>query len=174
MRGVLLGLLVMLLPWSAQARVTAEIVEFGEMAVESGPARAPQPDESTLSEIAPLLTYKYVNHSDHIEAALCRSFGVSVRLMADPGEGLPRRLQARLHHPKLTRPDGASSTEDSLMTAASYGSSLDAFTFDVPWEMEAGEWEFGFYLDGQKLASKAFTVTRAPGGVPSICDKPVS
>ena len=160
----------------AQARVTGEVVEFGEVRVSpSGPSRPPMPGELTLSrEITTVYWQGYVNHSDHIEAALCRAFGISFKLDGAQGDGLPRTVLSRVVHPRITRPDGAASTADATYVSVVNGSGRALFVFDDPWEMQPGTWVFDVDADGETVLSTSFTVTLPAGPAQSVCEGPVS
>ena len=174
MRAVVLLLSLLAAP-AAWGRVTGEIVQWGEVELDRGPPQERGPGDQTLAPVRTTYGVRYVNRSDHIEAALCRSFAAHVMMSAGAGEGLPRVIEARIRHPAMTRPDGETSTEERFVSHATSGASNIAFTFDQPWEMQPGVWEIAFYADGEPVAAKAFTVTLPANGIRSICDgAPVS
>ena len=69
-------------------------------------------------------------------------------------------------HPRLTRPDQISSSEDRLPTPVLDDTAYAGWTFDQPSEQQPGEWTFAFIHAGRVLASKTFTITPPMPPVP--------
>ncbi len=161
---------LLLQPGAAWAKVQAVIVEWGEIQAVSGEKLGPDYQEQSLGEGRKLLASRYVNHRTEIAAQLCRRFGVTAWLAVGEAEAMPSRIIVRLHHPLLTRPDGVSSTSDSISLPVVAGAIGDAWTFDEPYEVQAGDWTFDLMLGGAVIASKTFTLTApSPGDPPPDC-----
>lgn len=145
-----------------------EVVEFGEVsASREGPA-LPQPGDDTLSPRLFIQDFRFINHSDTLDAQLCARFGLRVRLVPDAGETLPDTLTVLSIHPLLTRPDGASAREERFTTGLDGDTAYAGWTFDHAWELRAGDWTIAFQHDGHTLASHTFHVSvPRPGG--SLC-----
>lgn len=148
----------------------AEVVEFGEFSAEREYTAPPQPGDEMLSPKGVVEGLRLIRHTDTLEGQLCLHFGVVIRRPPDAAP-LPRRLTVVSTHPRLTRPDGVSGTRDSFMTATDGDTAYTGWTFEYPWELQAGDWTIAF-LDGDEVvASKTFhvTVPRRPG---SLCPAP--
>lgn len=177
--AVLAVLAAALLPGSAHAAVTARIVEWGELHAEIIGLIGPEHEERALSPGLATRLPEFIRRTDRIEARLCGQFGVAIALRADPPNLLPRSVQVRVRHPRLTRPDGASGTEDTLLTfigprippdappGTVEGWTAMSFTFNYAWEMQPGAWTFEFRDGDTVVASKTFTVTVPSLGPPS-------
>ncbi len=138
-------------------------------------AGLPDPDHGGHSP-TPTLSIrepKFTRRTDGIEARLYRELGVWY-LKAGAGTPLPHTLRVHVRYPRLTRPDGASSREDSFLTSITPRTppntspgvetgSTAAFMFNYAWEMQPGAWIFEFRDGDAPVASKTFTVTVPPG-----------
>jgi hypothetical protein len=156
----------------AEAALAGQVVESGQV---EGVALPPEPGEAGtgLGPARPFVDRHFLNHSDQIEARLCRHFGIAVRFTASAGDVLPGRIMARVRHPLLTRPDGMTSRVDDFPTTIVDGNTYVGFGFDYPWEMQPGEWSVAVMLGDQVLAEKTFTITLPPAGAPlSDCPAP--
>ncbi len=170
MRRVLAGAAALLL-WhgAAQAKVKAVIVEWGEIEAATGSPLGQEYQEHSLGHGRELLSTRFINHDTTIPAQLCRRFGFRAWLTRAPGDVLPSRILLRLRHPVLTRSDGVTGSEDTLMVPVNSGAVGDAFTFDEPYEMQPGEWIFDLLVGDEVAATQRFTIVpREPGSQPSI------
>ena len=159
------------LPMVACAQPAAIVLQYGET-VSDKLARVDAEEAGTgLTPAQTVRNVRFVGSSDQIEAALCRGFGVRIVVVLQPGQHYPAQLHVRVHHPMLTRPDGATSSESDFPASSAEGGSYAGFTFDYEWEMQPGEWEIAFYDGEERVAAKTFTV-RAPeaGGPASVCE----
>ena len=163
--------LALLLPLAAQAKIHAVIVRWGEIQVgEAAGPLGPEYQEHALSQGHQVTSTEFINHDDHIPAQLCRSFGLEAWLAGGPGDTLPSRILMQVHHPVLTRPDGVSSAEDTLMLPVDNGAVETSFGFDDRWEVQPGDWTFDLVLDNEVIASKTFVLTPpAPGTAAPPC-----
>ena len=159
---------------SAAAHPSAEILAFGR--VEGERAATPPGEGGTgLAPARPLSRPRFLDHSDTVEARLCRSFGLLLRVTPGPGEAEPAVLQVRVLHPVFTGPDGTTSAEDDFDTAVVFGHSHVGFTFDHDWELRPGDWTVAVYARGAPMAAKRFHVVASPAGAPaSDCEGEVS
>ncbi len=155
----------------AWARLHGEIVEFGETTSE--PSAPSRPDAGTLSPIVPLKDIRFISHADRLVAARCLRFGVWFRITSDSGERLPQMITAVIRHPRITRPDQVSATEESYLTGVNGGMAYIGYTFGEAWEMQPGDWTLAFTYDGELLASKTFAIT-VPTPPSSVCEVPTS
>lgn len=173
----LAALALAVLPGAAQAALTARVAEWGELYAEvTGFLIGPEHEQHALTPALATRAPEFTRRTDRIEARLCGQFGVAIALQADPPDSMPRSVQVRVRHPRLTRPDGASSTEDSFQTfiaprtlpdapaGAERGWTSSSFMFNYAWEMQPGAWTFEFRDGDAVLSSKTFTVTVPPGG----------
>jgi hypothetical protein len=143
----------------ARAELHGEIVDFGETTAErERPAQQTQDDHSLVPRTT-IEDIRYVNHTNSLPAQLCLRFGVTVHLNSDSGERLPGQLIVVVSHPKITRPDQASSTRDSFPTPVLRDVAYAGWTFDHSWEQQPGEWVVTFMNERKVLASKTFTIT---------------
>ena len=156
----------------AWARLRGEIVEFGETTSEPASPSAP-PDTETFTPVIHVKNLRFVSHADRLEAERCLGFGVRLRLTADRGDQPPERVTAIVHHPRITRPDQASATDESFSTEMDGDTAYIGFSFDEAWEMQPGEWTFAFAYGGELLASKTFVIA-PPTSDGSPCDVPTS
>ena len=152
-------------PHAADAKLRAVIVEWGEVEVgdPAGPL-GPEYQEHSLGQGHEVGYTRFLNHDDHVPAQLCRSFGFVAWLAGGPGDVLPERILMRSTHPMLTRPDGVSSNQDTLMLKVSDGVVRTSYGFDDPWEAVPGDWTFDLIGDGEVLASKTFVATKPAAG----------
>ncbi len=158
----------------ARVDLCGEILDFGQaVAEQERPARQTR-DDHTLVPRTLIEGIHYVGHTSWLPAQLCLRFGVSVRLRPDVGKQLPDQLIVVVTHPRITRPDQASSTQDSFPTPVLGDTVYAGWTFDHPWEQQPGEWVIAFMNEGQVVASQAFTIT-APVPAPPTCQpNPIS
>ena len=160
----------LLLPLAAQAKIQAVIVQWGELEAEDGGPLGPEYEQHGLGPGRQVDDARYINHDTTIKAQLCRRFGIDAWLAKGPGDEWPDRVMVRVRHPTLTRPDGVSGAEDTLLLPTRNGRLGDIFTFDEPWERVPGSWTFEVVVAGEVLASKEFTVTPPASGEPlTIC-----
>lgn len=151
---------------AAAARPTAEVLAFGR--VEGERAATPPGEGGTgLAPARPISRTRFLDRSDTVEARLCRSFGLLLRVLPGSGEAEPTVLQIRVIHPVFTGPDGATSAEDDFDTAVVFGHSHVGFTFDHAWELRPGDWTVAVYARGALVASKGFHVVAPPAGAPT-------
>jgi len=163
------------LPRSAQAALRAVIVDWGEVRAEVEGLLDPDRDDHSLTPALSIREPEFIRRTDGIEAHLCRQFGVWYLLKADADTPLPHTLRVHVRYPRLTRPDGVNSEEDSFLTSVTprtppnappgieIGSTAAFFMFNYPWEMQPGAWTFEFRDGDALVASKTFTVTVLPG-----------
>ena len=161
-------------PSSAHAAFSAFIVDWGEIRADVAGLLDPDRDDHSLTPTLSIREPEFTRRTDGIEARLCRQFGVWHLLKADTGTPLPRSLRVHVRYPRLTRPDGASSEEDSFLTSVTprtpsntppgveIGSTAAFFMFNYAWEMQPGAWNFEFRDGDALVASKTFTVTAPP------------
>jgi hypothetical protein len=71
-------------------------------------------------------------------------------------------------HPKITRPDQVSSTQDSFSAPLDLDTVYAGWSFDQSWEMQPGDWVIAFTYQGETLVSASFTIT-VPDPSASIC-----
>ena len=163
--GIAAALAVAMAGTAASAKIRAVIVQWGEAeVVESDKPLGPEYQEHSLGAGRETAASRWVNHSDHVPAQLCRSFGFEAWLAGEAGDTVPERILMRVNHPLLTRPDGATSTQDTLMMPVQKGATGTLWTFDNVWEVQPGDWTFELLLDGQVVASKTFVVTPPEAG----------
>lgn len=159
----------------AAARPTAELLDWGRVDGVRGAAPGPGEEGTGLAPALPMSHQSVVERTDAIEARLCRSFGMMLRILPGPGEREPEGVVVHVIHPLLTRPDGATSTEDAFASLVVFGHTYAGFTFDHGWEMRPGDWTFVVVADGAVVATKRFRVTLPPAGAPaSDCGAAVS
>ena len=167
-------LITLLTSGPAWARLHGEIVEFGETTSEPESSSPPSPpDTETISPVIHVKNLRFVSHADRLVAERCLGFGVRLRLTSDSGEKLPQRIIVLVHHPRITRPDHASATDESYSTRVDVDLVYNGFSFDEAWEMQPGDWTFRFTYDGELLASKTFSIA-APTSAGSPCNVPTS
>ena len=174
-RGRLLAasLALVLCAGTAEAKVGAVIVAWGEIEAATGRPLGPDYQERSLGQGRELSDARYVNHETQIPAQLCRRFGITAWLTLGPGDAAPERILLRLRHPELIRPDGVSGSEDDLLVPVNRGSIMDAFTFDEPYEVQPGDWTFELLSGTDVLAAHTFTVVPpAPGSPRTVCPEP--
>ena len=165
-----LGAVLLGCPGAASAKVRAVIVDWGEIEAVTGGLLGPDYQERSLGEGRRLLSSRYVNHDTDLAAQLCRRFGITAWLAPGDGDAMPRRIDMRLTHPLLTRPDGVSSAEDTLSVPVTAGAIGDAWTFDEPYEVQPGPWTFDLMIGGEVVASKTFILREPlPGDRRPLC-----
>ncbi len=152
---------------AANAKVRAVVVQWGEVeVVESDKVLGSEYQEHSLSHGREVTFGKYISNSDHVLAQLCRSFGFEAWLAGGAGDTLPNRILMRVSHPMQTRPDGATSTQDTLMLPVRGRVVGSSYTFDDAWEIQPGDWTFDLVLEGEVVASKTFVLTAPEPGSP--------
>lgn len=155
----------------AAAAPSAEVLDFGTMTGRRAPAPPPGAGGTGLAPAVPMSHQRYIERTDAIEARLCRSFGLHLRIVPGPGEPEPPAVIVHVFHPAFTAPDGATSGEDAFASAVVFGQTHAGFTFDHPWEMRPGEWTFVVSAGRAVVATQRFHVTLPPPGAPtSDCD----
>ena len=166
--AAILGAVLSAAPLPVQAKLRAVIVEWGEVEVgdPAGPL-GPEYQEHSLSQGHEVGYTRFINHDDHVLAQLCRNFGLVAWLAGGPGDVLPERILMRTTHPMLTRPDGISSNQDTIMLEVQNGTVRTSFGFDDPWEVQPGDWTSDLIIDGEVIASKTFVVTQPAAGTPA-------
>ncbi len=165
--GLALALALATSPAAAWAKVQGVIVRWGEVEVgDSAGPLGPDYQERSLGEGHEVTSTRFLNYDDHIPAQLCRNFGLLAWLAGAPGEVLPTRILLRVHHPLLTRPDGVSGSEDTLMLPVSNGATETSFGLDDPWEAQPGDWTFELVLDNAVIASHTFVLTKPTQDTP--------
>ncbi len=164
-----------ILPCSAQAALSAVIVDWGEVRAEVAGLLDPDRNDHSLTPMLSIRQPEFIRRTDGIEAHLCRQFGVRYLLKANAGTPLPHTLRVHVRYPRLTRPDGVSSEEDSFLTSVTprtppsappgveIGSTAAFFMFNYAWEMQPGAWTFEFRDGDALVASKTFATTVPPG-----------
>ena len=160
---------------SAWAHPTAEILDYGVMTGRRA-LEAPLGEGGTgLAPAEPMSHQRYIARTDAVEARLCRSFGVKLRIVPGAGEPEPGSVVAHVLHPIFTAPGGATSAEDAFASAVVFGQTHVGFTFDHDWEMRPGDWTFVVAAGGTVVATKTFHVTLPPAGTSaSGCDDAAS
>ncbi len=149
----------------AQARLRGDVAEYGETTADLERPARPTRDDHTLVPRTTIDSVRYVDHTSRLPAQLCLRFGVSARLIPDAGTPAPDQLIVVVTHPRITRPDQASSTEDSFPTPVANNEVYAGWTFDHPWEQQPGPWVIAFTHEGRVVASKTFTISApTPGG----------
>ena len=131
---------------------------------------------SGVTERVSSIGARLARHTDKIEAAPCRRFGVWFQVQPPGRTGLLPITQ-RLTHPVMIRPDGQSGTVEADEGVAGGEPFLSGFSFTYEWEMVPGTWTFAVLSGGRVLAEKSFEVVAPPGGtVPpgTGCEAPVS
>ena len=127
----------------------------------------PDAGQRALEPVRVMQKLRYIERSDRIEARLCRNFGITVKLLPTPPLRMPDRVEVRVLHPELTRPDGRQSAETRFPSYVVDGLSHIGFTFEHDWEMAPGPWTMIVSLRGDEIARKDFTVTLPPPGAPN-------
>ena len=153
-------------PGHVTAAPKGEIVDFGLTAGRRIMA-APRIGDAGLEPAREMKNIRYFERTDRIEARLCRNFGLTIRLTDAIPKVLPRSVSVRVLHPRFTRTDGKTSTEDRFQSADIGDVTQIGFTFDHEWEMEPGGWTFIVSAGGQEIARKDFTITAPPPGAPN-------
>ena len=168
--AALVGAIALLSPFTVRARVQAVIVQWGELEAEDGGPLGPEYEQHGLGPGRNVHNSHYINHNTTITAQLCRRFGIDAWLAKGPDDVWPSRVLVRIRHPTLTRPDGVSATEDTMLLPTRGGQLGNVFTFDEPWERAPGLWRFEVEVNGEVVAAQDFTVVMPQAGEPpSIC-----
>ena len=156
---------------SAWAHPTAEILDWGPMTGQRALGAPLGTGGTGMAPAVPMSHQRYLERTDVIEARLCRSFGVKLRIVPGVGEPEPGVVGVHVLHPTFTAPGGATSTEDDFISAVVFGQTHAGFTFDHDWEMQPGAWTFVISVGGTVVARQDFRVTLPPAGAPtSDCD----
>ena len=143
----------------ARAEVTAGITEYGEFRAD---ILGQMEEVYGLSPGVRIGPNRLVRQGTAVEARLCTQLGYVVTLAADPPEDMPETVDVAVRHPRLTRPDGASSTGYSFSSGVGEGRLYAGFLFYYAWELQPGAYTIDVSLRGKLLASKTFTVTVPP------------
>lgn len=146
--------------------MAAEIVDFGITAGTRTEGEATA-GPNALTPPHAMSGVRYIQRTDRIEARLCRSFGLRIKLDDRPPRRVPSRVDVLVRHPTLTRPDGKQSAETRFPSYVNNGMSAVGFTFDHDWEMVAGTWTIIVSSRGEELARKVFTITMPVPGAPN-------
>ena len=154
-------------PFAGRAQ-TVDIIEYGTY-VTSGDEPSPSSPPGAVVELRTVHDPRFVDRTATIPAQLCVRFGIRfvLRDPARPKRPGPVVLPVTIHieHPRLVNPDGRSSESESWPQVLSTGEpSMAGFDFDQSWEIAPGTWTISVELDGDVLASQAFTVKDVPGG----------
>ncbi len=158
---------------AVRAQPAAIVLQSGETTGDRSEKAAQEDPGTGLTPAQTIRNLQFLNGSTQITAALCRGFGATIIVVLQPGEVFPTRLRARMHHPLLRRPDGATSDDDSFPVTGDDGRFYAGFTFDHWWEMQPGAWELSFYDGDRRLVSETFTVRLpGPGEPSSVCETP--
>lgn len=152
---------------TAAAHPTAEILDWGPIVGRRAPDAPLGTGGTGLAPAVPMSHQRYLDRTDAIEARLCRSFGVKLRIVPGAGEPEPGAVVVRVLHPTFTGPDGATSAEDDFASAIVFGQTHVGFTFDHDWEMRPGDWTFVVAAGGAIVATKRFHVALPPPGSPT-------
>lgn len=155
----------------AFAHPTAEVLDWGLLTGRRA-LEAPLGTGGTgMAPAVPMSHQRYIERTDTIEARLCRSFGMKLRILPGAGEPEPRLVVVHVLHPTFTGPNGATSTEDDFASAIVFGQTHVGFTFDHDWERVPGDWTFVVSAGDAIVASRRFHVTLPRAGQPtSDCD----
>ncbi len=155
----------------AWARPTAEILDWGPMTGRRALGAPLGTGGTGMAPAVPMSHQRYLERTDAVEARLCRSFGVKLRILPGPGEPEPGLVVVTVLHPTFTAPGGATSTEDTFISAVVFGQTHAGFTFDHDWERQPGAWTFVISVGGTVVARQNFRVSLPPAGTPtSDCD----
>ncbi len=156
---------------AAGAHPTADIVDYGVMTGRRARDTPLGEGGTGMAPAVPMSHQLYIARTDAIEARLCRSFGLHLRIVPGAGEPEPRAVVVHVLHPTFTGPGGATSSEDDFASAVVFGQTHVGFTFDHDWEMQPGTWTFVVSAGDAVVATKRFRVTLPPAGAPtSDCD----
>ena len=155
----------------ASAHPAAEVLDWGLLTGQRALGAPLGTGGTGMAPAVPMSHQRYLARTDDIEARLCRSFGVKLRIVPGLGEPEPRLVAVHVLHPTFTGPDGASSTEDDFASAVVFGQTHAGFTFDHAWEMQPGDWTFVVSTGGTVVATHRFHVTLPAASAPtSDCD----
>ena len=171
-----LALLALATP--ARAQPSLRITDYGEFTIsrELG-IRDPSTVEGDTEPVRTVDGVRVVQRTSHIEARLCRRFGIRIALEGMGTDGI-LGVTVQTRHPPIARPGG------HVSTGSRYPSSVSAarlgwvgFTFDYPYELVPGTWSFAILSGADILAEQQFEVT-APSDAdqtpPGGCGAPVS
>ncbi len=149
----------------ALAGLHGEVTDYGETTAERERPARQTPDDHSLVPRTTIERIRYLDRSSSLPAHSCLRFGVTVRLSSDDGGQLPSKLIVVITHPRITRPDQASSIQDSFPTPVLRDTAYAGWTFDHTWEQQPGQWVVTFMDGSEVIASKTFTITvPSPGG----------
>ena len=150
--------LLLALAAPAVAEVKAEITEYGYYQMTADPKRY-RNISSTSGFVQEGGEPELVEKTDQIPLELTRLFGFKFRIS---GFDSKRSVQLKLvvSHPKITRPNGSTSTgysyplvfdvEDGVIENES------GYSIDHQFEMVEGEWKFEYWYYKDKLFSQTF------------------
>ena len=172
----LLALLALANP--ARAQPSLRITDYGEFTVsrELG-IRDPSTVEGDTEPVRTVDGVRVVQRTSHIEAQLCRRFGIRFILEGMGADGT-LNVTVQTRHPPITRPGGQVSTGSRYPSSVSAGRpGWVGFTFDYPYELVPGAWTFAIQSGPEVLAEQQFEVTAPPDAdhpPPGGCGAPVS
>jgi Domain of unknown function (DUF3859) len=112
----------------------------------------------------------FVNHASHIEARLCRGFGIQFEA-SNLGPTQTAPITIRVTHPPMANAGKQNSTVDAWQsTISGKAPSLAGYTFDHPWEIVPGAWTFAVMSGNTVLVTQQFDVvtTSDPAGASAI------
>ncbi len=151
---------------AARAELRAEIVAFGAVTAEREQPAPQTLDDQGLAPRTWIEGIRFINRTSTLQAQLCLRFGVLIRLTGT--DRPPSHVTTTLTHPRLTRPDQVSGTEDTYPTPVDNNLVYAGWSFDQPWELQPGDWTLTFRHEGRVLATKTFTVA-VPTPATSLC-----
>lgn len=153
-------LLLLAAPAHAQP-LRIEILRFGEWATDpANTPRDPALRDDTLSGVQPVRLLSITRDGPDVAGRYCAGFGLTFRVDG-LANGATAVLLVRNRHPRLTRPDGASSEEDAFEIRVGSDTSWTGFLFAESWSLVPGRWTFSLSHQGRELARQEFDVRRA-------------
>ena len=162
----LVGLAVAAWPASAGTLPEVRIIELGAYTVQTESIVAePGQAGSGISPLALVTDPRFTEHTDRIEARLCRRFGIRYAVLhADSGV----HLTLRIAHPMITAPDGRQADVESWESTNDGEPGLAGFNFAHSYELVPGAWTFSVLYEGQVLAEHRFDVVPAQADAPPL------
>lgn len=153
-------LLLVLLPWAAQAQPAPglHITGSGEFVArrDAGPrdlGAAADSDAVVMVEDP-----RIVSRASRIEARLCRRFGFMFTLENAGPDGM-LEVTVTSTHPPIVHPSGRVSTGVTYpMAVSTERPGLVGFSFDNPWELVPGTWTFSVRHGNRALTEQRFEV----------------